>query len=283
MFREISMTKLNEFNLSSKEEEIIILKNALDIINNAVNYGIMVFLGNPSHEVKTRTIETNKLFLILLVDFLGATSDILHDDKNYCDHLVDICERNANNENIDILKNSAIAFKNWISEKIIIRNLKLRSSKDFFEINITRQDLVLICGNISKHNITNLTWKINKLRNIIRETKENISNYDVIISLYDLYEVFMKDYIDAQTTIWAELLNNIRIGILHYLKPVFNKSIVYENDVYGKYHYEYPPEISSPLAKEFFWDLMNDVRHNFYIKDFTSDEIIRRINKEQTI
>ena len=78
-------------------------------------------------------------------------------------------------------------------------------------------------------------------------------------------------------------LNNIRIGILQYLKPVFNKSIVYENDVYGKYHYEYPSEISSPLAKEFFWNLMNDVREDFYIKDFESSDIIKKINQEQTL
>lgn len=50
------MKKLvNEFNLSSKEEEIIILKNALDIINNAVNCRMFDFLGNPPQEAIAKT------------------------------------------------------------------------------------------------------------------------------------------------------------------------------------------------------------------------------------
>jgi len=274
----------NEFNLSSKEEEIIILKNTLDIIHNAVNYSMLDFFGTPPREVRAKTSEHLKLFLILLVDFLSGTSSILSkNQKSYCEHLSDICQQNHSDKNIKALRKSVNAFNNWISEELVIKDLKLNSSKDFFDIKITRKDLIQICGNICKHNITNLAWKIKKLRKIINENQKDASDDDVIVSLYELYDIFINDYVDVQTTIWAELLNNIRIGILQYLKPVFNKSIVYENDVYGKYHYEYLSEISSPLAKEFFWNLMNDVREDFYIKDFESSDIIKKVNKEQNL
>ena len=275
------MKKLvNEFNLSSKEEEIIILKNALDIINNAVNCRMFDFLGNPPQEAIAKTTVHSRLFLILLVDFLSGTSSILQNNKNYYEHLLDICKYN-NVENIGKLKQSLSTFNNWISEKIIIKQITLKSSKDSFDITIGRQDLVQICGNICKHNITNLSWRIEKLKKIIGEAKKDVSTSDIIASLYELYDMFTTDYLDIQTTIWVELLNNIRIGILQYLKPTFNQSIVYDKDIKGKYHYEYPIYISSPLAKEFFWNLMDDVRINFFIKDFKSSEIIKRINKKQ--
>ena len=272
----------DELNLSAKEEEFIILKNVLDIINNIVNYSMMKFDGSPPRQVTIKTVEHNKLFLILLVDLLSNTSDLVHNEKSYFVHLKDICNKNPS-RSIKQLKESISCFNDWITEEIIIKNMNLKYSNEFFDIKITRGCLIQICGNICKHNITNLTRKMKELKKIISKTKKDISNEEIIISLFDLYDRFLEDYIDIQVTIWAELLNNIRIGILKYLEPIFNQSIVYEQNSNGKYRYNYPREISSPIAKEFFWNLMNDVRHNFYIKDFECSDIIKRANHRQTL
>ena len=271
-----------KINLSQKEEEIVILKSTLDIINNIVNYSMMDFLGIPPNEVICKTQENYKLFLILLVDFFSKTSSILHENKSYYEHLIDICKNNANSKDIKRLSDSIFVFGEWISEKIIIKRIRLRSSDEHFDFEISRLDLIQICGNICKHNITNLSRKINKLQNIIGHTKTEASLDDIIASLYELCDIFIHNYIIIQTTIWAELLNNIRIGILCYLKPIFKQSIVYDEYIEGRYYYEYPTYIISALTKEFFWNLMNDVRENFYIKGLKSSEIIKKVNKKQT-
>lgn len=269
----------NEFNLSSIEEEIIILKNVLDIINNAVNYSMMDFYGNPPCEIRLKTKEHYKLFLILIVDFLSQTSDILHKKQDYISYLEDICSNPRLSNDVGLLNDSVTKFKTWLSERIAIKNINITPSEKYIKIFPTRKELMIICGNISKHNIANLSHKIELLKKCI-DPSYNISNQDITISLFELYDRFCIDYIDIQTTVWAELLNNIRIGILRYLRPVFSKSIVYDNE--EKYYYEYPADIALPLAREFFWNLMNDVRRNFYIKDFKSSEIIRKVNKQQT-
>ena len=180
----------------------------------------------------------------------------------------------------NLLSASVAEFKRWVSDEIILKNINLISNEGYFDIVLSRRELMIICGNISKHNITNLSHKIKALNGHINP-KYNISNEDVTISLLELYDKFCIDYLEIQTTIWAELLNNVRIGILQYLKPIFIQSIVYDTKVKGKYYYKYPDNISSPLAKNFFWNLMNRVRTNFYIKDFVSSEIMKKVNKKQ--
>ena len=142
-----------KFNLSRKEEEIVILKNTLDIINNAVNYSIMDFLETPPREATFKTQENYKLFLILLVDFLSQTRGLLRENKSYYEHLLEICNNNSKSNYIKKLTNSVLVLGKWISEKIIIKGIKLHTSNDFFDIEISRKDLIQICGNICKHNI----------------------------------------------------------------------------------------------------------------------------------
>ena len=86
-----------------------------------------------------------------------------------------------------------------------------------------------------------------------------------------------------QTTILAEFLNNIRIGILEYLTPLYEKSIKYDPTIPGKYFYIYPEEICSDLGKNYFWELLNDVRSKFYIHDFKTDEIIWRASYKKVV
>ena len=51
----------------------------------------------------------------------------------------------------------------------------------------------------------------------------------------------------------------------------------------GKYSYIYPEEICSDLGKNYFWELLNDVRLKFYIHDFKTDEIIWRASYKKVV
>lgn len=268
------------YQFDTIEEEIIILKTALDAINEMVNYNIMEFYGNPPKEAKLKTEQHHKLFLILLVDFLSKTSDILSNKQNWIAHLKYVCNNPQLAKNIDCLKKAVTEFDNWISEKIIIKDLVVVNSRKSFDLAMSRKNLILICGNISKHNITNLTHKIKILKNIMHENGLCISEKEILIELDELYDRFRTDGLILQTSILAELLNNIRIGILKYLMPIYNKCVKYTSEDKDKYYYEYPQDIKSDIAQIYFWNLMNDVRHRVYIRNFKTYDVIYNANKK---
>lgn len=272
-----------ELNLTSKEEECVILKTVLDMINGMVNYEMMDFYGTPFSEARMKSSSHQKLFTILLIDFLSPTKDILKKRISYLDHLKNICENPLLSDKITSLKATVALFERWLSEQIVIKDIDIADKRDFFDLIITKKDLIQICGNISKHNITNLSWKISRLGKIIRKCYKEVPAKDIIIALDDLFERFESDNLILQTTILAEFLNNIRIGILEYLTPLYEKSIKYDPTIPGKYFYIYPEEICSDLGKNYFWELLNDVRSKFYIHDFKTDEIIWRASYKKVV
>lgn len=270
------------YQFNTIEEEIIILKAALDAIHEMVNYDIMEFYGNPPKEAKLKTGQHQKLFLVLLVDFLSITSDILSNKQNWIAHLKYVCNNPQLTKDIGDLEKSIAEFDTWISEKIIVKNLCIGNSTKSFDLSITRKDLILICGNISKHNITNLTRKIRMLKKIMQENELAISEKEILMELAELYDRFRIDGLIIQTSILAELLNNIRIGILKYLKPIYNKCKKYTSENKDEYFYKYPQDVKSDIAQIYFWNLMNDVKQGFYIHNFKTYDLIYNANRKIT-
>ena len=71
-----------------------------------------------------------------------------------------------------------------------INTSNLYNDMNFFDLIISKKDLIQICGNISKHNITNLSWKISRLGKIIRKCYKEVPAKDIIIALDNLFERF---------------------------------------------------------------------------------------------
>lgn len=270
------MKKEKVFSLTKEEKEIVALKIALDMINEMVNYEMLNFKGNPPDEIGIKTSSHQKLFLILLVDFLSNTTSIL-EERNIISHLINICANPILGGDANVLNNAVQQFNEWINKKIVFNEVYIADYHNI-RLKISRLDLLLICGNIMKHNIANLTYKIDKLRTILNKQNIVTSNDYIITVLYELRDKFISDNLDIQIPILAELLNNIRIGILQYLTPLYNQTIKYNEANKEKYSYTYLENINSVIGKEFFWNLMNDVRHNFYARGLKNSEIIWKIN-----
>lgn len=120
-----------ELNLTSKEEECVILKTVLDMINGMVNYEMMDFYGTPFSEARMKSASHQKLFTILLIDFLSPTKDILKKRISYLDHLKNICENPLLSDKITSLKATVTLFERWLSEQIVIKDIDIADKRDF--------------------------------------------------------------------------------------------------------------------------------------------------------
>lgn len=244
-------------DLSPYDVEIIMLKTSFDIIDDMVNHEMMDFYGKPIKEVHVKTRVHQKLFLILLVDFISKKNS-LFENISSLDYLTKMISNPLLSKDIEHLSKSVRAFNEWCLKNISIKNLCINSKSNIIDLEISRKDLIYIAGNVSKHNITNLSFNIKKLQDIIEEKYNNIEYKDTFISFKELYDRFMNDCLILQTTNLAKMLNDIKNGIISYLRPLYNT--VLEECEDGTYKYKYPKEITSPIGQEFFWNLMNDVR-----------------------
>ena len=89
-----------------------------------------------------------------------------------------------------------------------------------------------------------------------------------MLVLADFYQRFHTDILNYHSSTIAEFLNNIRWGIYEYLQPEFHGSIVWEAGDTRMYGFTYPPDVTSKLAKECYWELMNEVRSPPYVRRF---------------
>jgi hypothetical protein len=60
----------------------------------------------------------------------------------------------------------------------------------------------------------------------------------------------------------AEFLNNIRLGIFEYLEPEYQRAYHVTGYVTGAaiYGFHIPADMTAPIARTMYWDLMNSVR-----------------------
>jgi hypothetical protein len=127
---------------------------------------------------------------------------------------------------------------------------------------------IKLCGNISKHNFLRATGVAEELKEIISQSGVSVGLDDTLLALSDFYERFHTDILNYHASTIAEFLNNIRWGIYEYLQPEFHRSIVWESRDPPKYRYTYPNGVTSRLAKECYWELMNEVRSPPYVRRF---------------
>jgi hypothetical protein len=78
--------------------------------------------------------------------------------------------------------------------------------------------------------------------------------------LPDFYENFHRNVFAYHASTIAEMLNDIRWGIFYYLGPEYARSFERLPNDDLAYKFNYPSGCSSPLVKEVYWDLMNQVR-----------------------
>jgi hypothetical protein len=228
-----------------------------------VNGEVLILLGaDPNSEAHFRTATHQRLFNIILVDFLsktdgrgpvGATS--------YLDGLKSISETPCLGSS-DIarpLREATLAFTDWLEHRIEVKTW-FRRARTEQPLAVRRIDFIKMCGNIAKHNFLRASGVAKELAALMHERGLAVEMDDALLTLGEFYERFHTDILNYHCSTIAEFLNNIRWGVYEYLQPEFQHSYVFERGEPPMYHYTYPEGVNSDLAKECYWELMNEVR-----------------------
>ena len=153
--------------LTPLEQEIITLKAVLDMIGDMVNHETMtIHFSDPDSSVMFKTMTHMAFFNIILVDLLSEPRGFFAGNNSYIDRLKGICANPRMGEIQDIreLREAVCAFGKWLSEEVTIQNRWFPSLELQIDLSIKRQVFISICGNITKHNFTQLTRQADRLR-----------------------------------------------------------------------------------------------------------------------
>jgi hypothetical protein len=256
---------------SGIEQEVIILKAVKELIDSMVNFELMSLEGNdPDSNIGFKSITHQRFFNIILVDFLSCT-----DKKgpikqtSYLGGLREIINNPYFDENNSVhnLKVATQEFKEWIEQEVKV-DVWLPSIDKDTGLKILRLDFLKMTGDISKHNYLRAIGVAEDLQKILLKSGITVDINEALLALAEFYERFHTDILGYHSSTIAEFLNNIRWGIYDYLQPKFKKRIVWEGGNPPKYHYIYPKEIKSKFAKACYWELMNEVLREPYMRKF---------------
>ena len=257
--------------LSDVEEEVILLKAVKELIDSMVNFEVLDLYGSdPESNILFKSTTHQRFFNIILVDFLSRT-----DKKAFIKQTsyLGALKKISTTPNFDVnssvtsLSDATYEFSDWLEQKIEVQAW-LPSIDTETTLSLCRITFLKMCGDISKHNFLRAIGVAEDLKKVLSESGVPVELDDALLSLADFYERFHTDILNYHASTIAQFLNNIRWGIYEYLQPEFKRSIVWESSNPPKYRFTYPERISSRLAKECYWEIMNEVHSPPYVRRF---------------
>jgi hypothetical protein len=275
---------------SSLDREIIILAAAWDLIGSTVHYAHF----EKEHKIEHATLmfqtrEASKLFLIILADFLSLPRDGAFGlsrprsegslGQTYLGHLLNVASAPNFKGDVTLLTSSVKSFAEWLDGFTEVHDVWLPSIERNGTLRVRRMDYLKICGTISKHGFTRLGDVVVKLRAILAANGTEIDEGQAYLVIPEFQEWFQDNIFIASSTRVAWQLNEIRWGIYHYLVSEFRRAYTPTEVVTGAqmYRYDVPNEITDPLVRSIYWDMMNNVRTPPYFPRFTVYPYMRDI------
>jgi len=264
------------------EQEIIILRSVLDMINEMVNYSVF---EKPCELIDTnlmfKTDYTQRIFNILLVDFLSNPGKEIFGKRpvSYLGYLRRICKNPKLSTQCNSIEMPIEQFRKWLEKEVEIKDVWFSSISISVNIRIKRVDFLKICGNISKHNFTRLDQDVKKVESIFKNSKCPINRQQGYMVLPEFYEWFHDNIFNYHASKIAEFLNNIRWGIFKYLQVAQSQSD--ESERIGRIptlssvpgFFDYPESCRNPLAQHMYVTLMEEVKDEPYFPKFTTNPI----------
>jgi hypothetical protein len=260
-------------NYSPVDQEVIVLKSAWDSIYEMVNYAIFEKVSQTSDTaLMFKTSVHKQLFNVLLTDFLSAPNPWPFDLKapprgtpkslnSILFHLQNAAQAPLLNPGAgDAILKPLQAFTTWLEVECLVEKVWLPSISLETDIRVKRIEFIKICGNIGKHNFARLSRVVGDICRILEANGHKITVDEGYLVIEEFYEWFHENIFSYHSSAIAEFLNNIRWGIYEYLRPEYERSIVWEGGDPPKYRYTYPAGCQHPTGKTMYWDLMNDVR-----------------------
>lgn len=253
------------------ETEVILLRAVYDHIGEMVNFSLLDVHGeDPNSTIMFKDMNQRKLFFIILVDFLSVTDRRGPIPQvSFLQGLSNICENpcfsvgHSENELKEVVQN----FRTWLREEKEI-DIWMPEIMEQVKLLISRVDAIKMSGDVSKHNYLRAISVAERLQQKLLQSGIQVSLCESMLALSDFYGRFHDDILIYLSSHICEFLNNIRWAIHTYLKPEFSRSFYRTDDEFFQYKFKVPDEIQSKYAINCYWELMNNVRSNPYMRKF---------------
>ncbi len=281
--------------MNETEQEAIILNATWEMIDDMVNWAMIVKFDEPLRTVMFETSQHARLFNILLGDFLSdlrafkqkpppfglrpAPPNARASDLTFLYHLRQICEDPRLGSDIGALNDAVEAFATWLEQEFVAEGVNLNSIGVVADIKVQRWRYIKICGDIGKHNIARLESNAAHIRRLVSASGHPVSEQDSYLAINDFYEWFHTNIFIAHASAIADFLNNIPLAIRRYAGEEFARAYVRTDTPFeGMYHFDVPPSISEPVARAMYWDLMNRVRGRPFMLPFDISDFLKAVH-----
>jgi hypothetical protein len=214
------------------------------------------------------------LFAVRLLDFLERVNAGMTGVQGSCLEVLETAVSTSSFDrgvNAEGLRESVQRLRAWLEEPITI-HVWLPSIELDTVLTLTRQKLLYVAGNTSKHNLSRLTGVARVLQEILRENNHVIGQEESWLAVEDFEVKFKEDLLAFYCTRITGLLNDIRWGVHDYLLPEFRDSHTPVPAHELLYSYRYPAGVDSRFARESYWSLMDQIRGEPYVARFVVPE-----------
>lgn len=257
------------------EQEVILLRNVYDHIGEMVNFSLLEIQDYQGDSlIMFKDMNQRKLFFILLVDFLSVTDKRGPIEKiSFLSGLLKVCEdpQLSQDQSENELREVVQRFRAWLNEQKTIE-IWMPSISEQADLSISRVDAIKMSGDISKHNYLRASGVAERLQEILKDSGIEINFEQAMLALPDFYERFHDDILIYLSSHICEFLNDIRWAIHRYLRPEFVKSFHRIGESLVGYSYTVPSAINSEYARDCYWELMNELRQEPYMRQFVVSE-----------
>ena len=285
---------MHEIIVNAVEQEAIILNAGWEMIDNMVNWAMIVKFDEPLRNVMFESFQHARLCNILLGDFLSdlkafkqkpppfglrpAPSDAVASDLTFLFYLRQVCADPRLGSDVSALHRAVEDFAAWLEHEFTAKGVNLSSVNVVADIKIPRWRYLKICGDIAKHHIARLETNAAHIRRLITASGHPISEQDSYLAINDFYEWFHSNIFIAHASAIADFLNNIRTAIHAYARAEFARAYIRTDRPFeGMYNYDVPSAIAQPIARAMYWDLMNRMRAGLYMQPFAISDYLKSI------
>jgi hypothetical protein len=266
------------------------------MIDGMVNW--TMFVKNDRTEPTDLMFETaqhSRLFVILLGDFLSeirafkgdpvplglkaAPSGARLSDLTFLFHLRQVCAGPKLGTDASALSATVKAFAVWLEGEFTAEGVNLRTIDIVADLRVARIRYIKMCGDVAKHNLARLATNADHLRKLLQAAGYSLSEQEAYLAVGDFFEWFHNDIFIYHSSQIAEFLNNIRWSIYDYLQPEFRRSWHLTDKAtpeFPVYSYRVPPDITEPVARAMYWDVMNRSRSGPCVQRLVVTDSLKR-------
>jgi hypothetical protein len=274
---EIGVSIISGLVMNEIERESIILNSAWDMIDDMVNWAM--FVKNDHTEPTNLTFKTSqhsRLFIILLGDFLSEVRAFKGDPVPLG---LKTPPSGARPSDLTFIFHRIEAFAHWLEGDFVAPGVNLHAIDVVADLRVARYRYLKMCGDMAKHNLARLATNVGHLRKLLESAGHVISEQEAYLAVENFFEWFHRDIFVYHASQVAEFLNNIRWAMFEYLQPEFERSWhLTENATssFAAYSYRVPTEITEPVARAMYWNLMNRVRAKPWLHQFVISESFKQ-------